>query len=342
MSGLLRALSPGGRALAGRAVLVLAIFCIFAATIGGFATSADLYSILQAAVPIGLAALGIGTTILAGELDLSVGAVATCVGIVSVKIFAVGMVPDIVLCTLIGVAYGLLQGTLIAILRISSIVFTLGTLIALGGLAYAMSGQGSVVTLTVPQLINAASIGNHVWIFSPASLVLIGALILLTIVLGYTRIGREVYAIGGARVESRAAGVPEMRPIVLAFAISGGLAALAGTLASLQAGSGSADAFDTLLFTAVTAALIGGVSLYGGRGSAIGIFLGVLTLQFLLAALALVSAPFWASDFATGALLLAFLVIELAGEHSPARAALVRARIRRRGLGTGEDASAGV
>jgi ribose/xylose/arabinose/galactoside ABC-type transport system permease subunit len=77
-----------------------------------------------------------------------------------------------------------------------------------------------------------------------------------------------------------------------------------------------------------TAALIGGVSVYGGRGRVAGILLGVLTLQFLLGALALLSAPFWAAYLATGVLLLAFLVLELAQEQSPARLALERARIR--------------
>ena len=147
--------------------------------------------------------------------------------------------------------------------------------------------------------------------------------------LGYTRAGRELYAVGAAREESRAAGVPQIRPVVTAFALSGGLAAAAGALASLRSGSAGPRAYDALLFSAVTAVLIGGVSLYGGRGRVVGIFAGVATLQFLLAALALKSAPFWAADLATGVVLLAFLIIELFNEDSVARTSLRRLRFAR-------------
>jgi ribose/xylose/arabinose/galactoside ABC-type transport system permease subunit len=150
------------------------------------------------------------------------------------------------------------------------------------------------------------------------------------LLLAYTRIGREVYAVGGARTESRAAGVAEVRPIVLVFALAGMLAALAGALASLRSGSAGPRAYDTLLFSSVTAVLIGGISLYGGRGRVLGIAVGVLTLQFLLAALALESAPFWAASLATGSLLLAFLLVELAAEQSPARRGLARLQLAQR------------
>jgi ribose/xylose/arabinose/galactoside ABC-type transport system permease subunit len=323
-------LRSNARDLAVRSGLSLVIFVVFALTITGFATRSDIYVILQACVPIGLVALGIGCTIIAGELDLSVAAVATCVGILSIKTYSIGMVPVIVLATLAGMAYGLLQGLIIARLKIPSIVFTLGTLIALNGLAFSISGQGSVVSLTVPQLESVTTLSTTLWIFSPASLILIAGIVIVGLLLGYTRLGRELYAVGGARTESRAAGGPEVRPLVLAFVLSGGLAALAGAVASLQSGSAGADSFDSLLFTAITAILIGGISLYGGRGTAFGVFIGVLTLQFLLAALTLLSTPFWASDFATGALLLTFLIIELTAEQSPVRAALARAQIRHR------------
>jgi ribose/xylose/arabinose/galactoside ABC-type transport system permease subunit len=234
-----------------------------------------------------------------------------------------GAVPAIVVVTLIGLAYGLLQGLVIARLRIASIVFTLGTLIALGGASFLLSGE-QVVTLSVSRLGISTDISKQLWIFSPASITLLVVAVVVGVLLGYTRVGREMYAVGGARVEARAAGVAEMRPIVLAFALAGALAALAGVLASLRSGSAGPRAYDTLLFSSVTAVLVGGVSLYGGRGRVLGIVVGVLTLQFLLAALALKSAPFWAADLATGSVLLAFLLVELAEEQSPARRALAR------------------
>ena len=314
---------PGTLDLVFRIVLAVAVYIGFAVTVPGFATSSNMYATLEACVPIGLVALGVGATIIAGELDLSVGAVATCAGILVVNWIDIGTVPAIIVVTVAGLCYGVLQGLVIALLKIPSIVFTLGTLIALGGASFLLSGE-QVVTLSVAQLSISTDISTQFWIFSPGSITLIVMVVLVGLLLGYTRIGREVYAVGGARLESRAAGVAEIRPIVLVFALSGLLAALAGVLASLRSGSAGPRAYDTLLFSAVTAVLVGGVSLYGGRGKVLGIAVGVLTLQFLLAALALESAPFWASDLATGSVLLAFLVIELAEEQSPARQALAR------------------
>jgi ribose transport system permease protein len=314
---------PGTLDVALRVALALTVYIIFAAAVPGFATSSNMYATLEACVPIGLVALGVGATIIAGELDLSVGAVASCAGILVVRWIDIGTVPAIIIVIAAGLCYGVLQGLIIAWLKIPSIVFTLGTLIALGGVSFLLSGE-QVVTLSVAQLTISTDISTQIWIFSPGSITLLVMLILGGLLLGYTRIGREVYAVGGARTESRAAGVAEIRPIVLVFALAGMLAALAGALASLRSGSAGPRAYDTLLFSAVTAVLIGGTSLYGGRGKVLGIAVGVLTLQFLLAALALESAPFWAANLATGSVLLAFLVIELAAEQSPARQNLAR------------------
>lgn len=167
-------------------------------------------------------------------------------------------------------------------------------------------------------------------IFSPFSLTMIALVVAVGYVLRYTRIGREIYAIGGARKESRAAGISPSKPLILAFALSAGLAALAGSLSSLRSGSATPSGHETLLVAAVTAALIGGISLYGGRGSMSGIFVGVLTLQFLLSGLTLHGAAFWAASLATGAVLLVFLVLDIANGSSPIGQSLRRFHIARR------------
>jgi ribose/xylose/arabinose/galactoside ABC-type transport system permease subunit len=235
----------------------------------------------------------------------------------------------VILVVAIGAVYGCAQGLVISTLKVPSIVFTLGTLIAVGGVAFFVSGE-EIVSLPVDKLSAANDVRQRIWwIFSPASIVMVTMFLIVGAFLGYARAGRELYAIGAAREESRAAGVPQTRPVVIAFALSGGLAAAAGSLASLRSGSAGPRAYDALLFSAVTAVLIGGVSLYGGRGRVVGIFAGVATLQFLLAALALKSAPFWAADLATGVVLLAFLIIELLNEESVARTSLRRLRLAR-------------
>ena len=121
-----------------------------------------------------------------------------------------------------------------------------------------------------------------------------------------------------------------MRPLVLTFALSGSMAALAGALTSIKSGSAGPAAFEQLLLPAATAALIGGVSLLGGKGSVIGVAVGTLTLRFITSGLSLGGAPFYVLTLATGAVLIVVVVLELVVERPVVRAALRRRRARRR------------
>ena len=138
--------------------------------------------------------------------------------------------------------------------------------------------------------------------------------------LAYSRYGREIYAVGGGRSEAVAAGVPLWRPIVVAFTLSGFLAGLTGAVVSLKIGSASpAIGFQDLLLPSVTAALIGGVSLLGGRGNALGIFVGVLTIRFISSGLSLQGLPFYVESLAIGAVLLAVIVLDLSSQSERLR-----------------------
>ena len=319
----LRQLRPATVDLGARVFCAAIVFIVLSIAVPDFATSSNIYATLETAYPVGLVAVGVATTILAGELDLSAGAVATVAGVLVIRFISVGAIPMILLVVVGFAIYGCLQGYIIARLQIPSIVFTLGTMILMGGVEYEVSNQ-QIVYLVANQLSVSNAVRTQILIFSPASLTFIAVTVAVGLLLGFTRIGREIYALGGAREESRIAGVPQIRTVVVAFTLSGSLAALAGALASLREGSAGPQAYDSLLLTAVTAALIGGISLYGGRGRIAGVLVGVLTLQFLVSALGLLSAPFWAAGFAEGALLLFFLVVELAQTKSPLRQALER------------------
>ncbi|MFJ6095656.1 ABC transporter permease [Williamsia muralis] len=310
-------------------MLAALVFAYFAITVRGYATEGNLYAILEACALVGIVAAGLGATMLAGELDLSVASVAACAGIIAVKMSNYGVFVAVASATVVGVVFGLVQGALIARLSIPSLVFTLGTFIGLRGVAYILSNE-KTVNIDLTNLAISTNLRERFFIFSPFSLIMIAVMISVGFVLRYMRVGREIYAIGGARKESRAAGVSQSKPLLLAFALSAGLGALAGSLSSLRGASATPAGYETLLVTAVTAALIGGVSLYGGRGGMAGIFIGVLTLQFLLSGLALLGAAFWAASLATGAVLLAFLAVDLANENSPIGQAVRRFIVARK------------
>ena len=163
------------------------------------------------------------------------GSAAAVAGIISISVVdEIGLIPTVLLASLIGIAYGSLQGYLIYRLRIQSLVFTLGTLIGLRGLAFMISGENTVV---MRDLEMAHAVRRQLWIFSPFSLVTLACFVLVGLFLVNTRFGREIYAIGGGRQEAAAAGVPLVRPLVLAFALSGAMAALTGALTSIKSGS---------------------------------------------------------------------------------------------------------
>lgn len=310
-----------------RVALAAVIYLSFSLTITNFGSAGNAYAILESCALIGIVAAGLGVTMLAGELDLSVGSVAACAGIIAVSFSHYGVIIAVVAAIVPAVLFGVVQGIAIARLQISSLVFTLGTFIGVRGLAYVLTNERTI-TLALSDLSISTGLRARYLIFSPFSLLMIATLIFLGLVLRYTRLGREVYAIGGARKESRAAGVSQIRPLIFSFAVSAGLAALAGALASLRGGSATPVGYETLLLAAVTAALVGGVSVYGGRGSMAGVFIGVVTLQFLLAGLQLLGAANWAANLTTGAVLLIFLAVDIANGDSPVGIAMQRLKVR--------------
>lgn len=315
-----------GRVMASRLVLALAVFAYFALSEDRFFTTNNVFTIFEGFAQLGLAATAIGLTIIAGELDLSIGSAAAVAGILAVTWAGLGLIPCVVLVTLVGAGFGALQGYAIHRLKIASIVFTLGTLIALRGLAFLISNEDTVV---VPDLDIAKVVKHQLWIFSPFSLVTIGVLVATALLLRYSRWGRELYAIGGGRSEAVAAGVPLRRPLVLTFMLSGAMAGLTGALTSLKSGSAAPGGFGDLLLPAATAALIGGVAISGGSGSVLGIAVGSLTLRFVTSGLSLRAAPFYVLTLATGLLLLFVIAIELLVDRPEARQRFREWRTRR-------------
>jgi ribose/xylose/arabinose/galactoside ABC-type transport system permease subunit len=299
--------------LAVRAAFMIVVYVIFASLLPSYHTVRGIAALLDGAVLIGLVAVGVGVTMIAGEFDLSVGSLAAVIGVLAVNLIVdgVAVLPAILIAVVVAGCVGAVQGLIIAATGINSLVFTIGTLIGLRGLALIISNEN---TVTVPierlgevDFISARILG----VLSPLSITMFAVFILVGLFLRYTIWGREIYAIGGGRLESRAAGVSLMRPLVIAFALSGTLAGLGGTLLSVRLGSATPLGFDTLLLSAATACLMGGIALDGGRGNVLGIFIGLMTLRFLVGGVAAYGAPYWLQSLAIGALLILVIVVQM-------------------------------
>src|SRR5439155_1071297 len=187
--------------LTSRALLALAVYTFFSATDEHYRGVHNLYPLLNGFALTGLVALGLGVTMIAGELDLSVGSMAAVAGIIAIYLSGWGVVPCLAVAVAVGAAFGALQGAVIAKLRINSLVFTIGTLIALRGVAFVISHEHSVL-VNLNDLSISDSVIRKLWIFSPLSLTAIAAFVVVGLLMAFAKRGREIYAIGGGRNEA--------------------------------------------------------------------------------------------------------------------------------------------
>jgi ribose/xylose/arabinose/galactoside ABC-type transport system permease subunit len=251
--------------------------------------------------------------VIAGEIDLSVGSVAALTGVVIVQLMNyMGAVPAIILAVALAICLGALQGFLIAVLRIQAIVFTIGSLVFLRGVSLLVAGNK---TVALKDFDASDFVQTRLFVFSPASIAAISVLVLLGLFLKYHVYGREIFAIGGARNEALAAGVPLRRPMIIAFAISSMCAGVVGAILVLRSGSAVPLSLQELLLAGITAAFIGGVHVAGGKGSALGAALGAAVLTILGLGLNFFHAPGYVGGLVQGVFLIVILSVQMIGDR---------------------------
>ena len=214
---------------------LLAVLCVFfGVRFPAFASFGSAFSILEGFAVIGLVTLGLTVTIIAGEIDLSVGSLAALTGVLVVE-FVGPLGPFLAVAIGLGVslAIGIAQGYVIARLRIQAIVLTIGSLVFFRGLSLIVAGER---TVSLTQFEASDFIEKRMFLFSPASLLVLSLFLAAGVFLKFNRFAREIYAVGGARREALAAGVPLIRPLVITFAISGFCAGLPERSSDLDPG----------------------------------------------------------------------------------------------------------
>lgn len=293
-------------ATASRAAALLVLVLLWLAIFAPDALHSPALIVSRTAVS-GMIALGLTLVFIQGELDLSVGSVsAAAAGMMALApgpllvqlLFAVGF----------GLVVGLVNGLLVTRLRVNSFIATLGTMLAVRGLALQLTGSRPK---PLSHAIDAITLTNHeffgysvkCWIF----LLLVLASWLL---LGRTRIGRDMFAVGGNPEAARAAGINIAARKVLVFVLCGGIAALAGALDAMTLGTVDPTAGQDALLVGVSAAVIGGCLLTGGRGSAIGTALGALAMSALAVGLGFRGTNASVQTVVTGSVLLIAIITD--------------------------------
>jgi ribose/xylose/arabinose/galactoside ABC-type transport system permease subunit len=237
--------------------------------------------ILGQASTLLLACLGASFVILMGSIDLSVGAIVLLVGAVTVQVlnaFGLG-VEAIFLSMLVGALLGAINGTIYSLGRIPSFVVTLGTLSVFTGAAWELL-QGRALRFSSAEFENLA-IGQLIPSIPNIALFAFGAWALASLVGQMTRFGRYMYIIGGGEAVARAAGIPITRYKIYAFAVSGLMAGLAGSLAVARLGAAGPTLGQDLLLNTLAAIVVGGTSLSGGIGGVHRTLIGVAIIALL-------------------------------------------------------------
>ena len=226
-------------------------------------------------VPI---ALGQAVVLISGGIDISVGSVMAMAAVISVAVPGLNVPLAIILALSFGAFVGLINGLLVTKAKIVPFIATLGTMSAVRGLVLVTTGQRAIMS-SHPNF--AFLGGGSIWLIPFPFIVSLLLLIAITTFLQKTRSGRNFFAIGGDLDNAYLAGIPIFRTRVLPFVISGTLASLAGVLLASRLESANPQiGMDTAL-ASIAAAIIGGASMLGGRGSAFGAFLGVAILGIL-------------------------------------------------------------
>jgi len=268
-----------------------------------FLTLFNLQVVLASAAPLLILATGASLVILTGRIDISGGSVMFLAGGLFVVLQELGMPQPLAILAAMGAgaAIGALNGLLVAWLGLSALLATLGMMLIVRGLGLnVIGGKQHALTPAAEALrdINVAGFPGYVLL---ALAVVTGA----QIVLSRSLAGRRLVAVGSAERAAAKLGIPVGLYAGGAFVIAGGLAALAGIVSTLNLGGVQTYLGKGEEFVAIAAAVVGGISLFGGRGSLVpGLLLGVLFLVIIENALNLAGISPFAFPFVTGLLIL--------------------------------------
>ena len=283
-----------------------------------FLQSDNIINVLQSMSEISVLVLAQTMVLITGKMDLSLESTfGLAPGIAAWLIIdpavthglGVHMLPPalaVPTVLLVGALVGAFNGLLIVRFGLNGFIVTLGMLIVLRGLLTGVSGGKTFFALPS----SMTYLGSTTWLGVPASIwISLLSFAVGIVVLGYTRAGRALYAIGGNVDAARAAGIRTDRILWVTLVVASVLAALAGLLMSGRLAAVPAAQGSGAIFQVFAAAVIGGVSLNGGKGTVFGAFTGVLLLFMIINVLTLAGVPAQWTNFLNGAVILVALVV---------------------------------
>jgi rhamnose transport system permease protein len=296
--------------------IVLALLLVIGITgviNSNFLSATSLQQLISGAAIIGLLAIGETMVIVTRNVDLSVGSVLGISAYAAGTLFADhhGISTFVVLLAGLGIglACGVVNGAIVTVARVPSLVVTLGTLYVIRGIDAAWAGGNQVGAFSLPNSFNKIGYGTFLGV-PYLGWILVVAVAAATYWMRSFRTGRDLYAIGSNPEAARRTGISVGPRVFLAFALSGGIAGIAGVLWLSKFGSVDAIAGAGYEFQVIAAVVVGGVAIFGGSGTVLGAALGALLLNSIDSALVVVNVSSnWTLALA-GALLLAAIAFD--------------------------------
>lgn len=275
-------LRPGWLQSYGVYVALVAIIVVNLFISDNFVTVGNLRLQLVQAVPVVIVGLGMALVIGTEGIDLSVGSVMAIAAALLPLYLGYGLLPALAVGLSAGVVTGLLGGWLVAVVGVQPIVATLAILVGGRGLATVIGGTQKTIRDTT-----LLDIGSNDVLGIPITVLVAFILIaIVAFVVQRTTFGRQVVAVGGNRIASELSGLPVRRVLLWVYVISGVLAALAGILATARLTASTPNSIGlNIELSAITAVVVGGTPLTGGRVRVIGTVAGALVMQLLISTL---------------------------------------------------------
>lgn len=291
-----------------RLILLAALVAAFAIWNPAFISGRNLYALMQSFALLGMVALGLSLTMIAGEFDLSVGSMVAVGGLITLVIGAGNLVHGMLAALAFAVLVGLVNAIVISRFKVSSLVVSVGSMMALSGFAFWLAGGKVISTDNFDA--GMALDDPLLTVLSWRSLVTLAAFLLVGLFMHYTLMGRDIRVVGSKPQVAAASGARVGRSLVIVFVISAVTAALAGSLLSMSLASAAATTGSTLMLQAVSAAIVGGVALTGGSGTPAHVLLGSLILTVMNNGLSLIGMGATGILFANGLVLMGIVLLD--------------------------------
>lgn len=267
---------------------VVLLFCVVWTVMNPqFLSVNNITNILRQASYTAIAAVGMTMIIIIGEIDLSAGSLVCAAGLVGAVVCknTNNVLLAVLAAILVGALVGLCNGILCAVGCLPGFIATLASMTILRGLAYIITGGNSIVWSND----NFTKIGTgYIGPVPIPVIIMIIAIIFGVMLTTKFRFGRYIYAVGGNMETSRWSGIPVVKVKILVYVIMGVLTAIAGLIVTTRLGSGQPSAGLNFEMDCITASVVGGTSMSGGRGKVMGTVVGVLLLTVLTNGMTLV------------------------------------------------------